>query len=124
LDQQDQMQQRIIEIFSERFDTRLESDGVDLLETGLVDSVKIVELVLEIEQRFGVSLPFEELEIEDFRTVPRLAERIARNTAAGHLTRCDGHPGRVLRSGPQRGRRRVQPPHGGARFELALSRAS
>jgi acyl carrier protein len=55
---------------------------VDLLETGLVDSVKIVELVLEIEQRFGVSLPFEELEIEDFRTVPRLAERIARTTPA------------------------------------------
>jgi acyl carrier protein len=47
-----------------------------------VDSVKIVELVLELEQRFGVSLPFEELEIEDFRTVPRLAERIARTTPA------------------------------------------
>jgi acyl carrier protein len=41
-----------------------------------------VELVLEIEQRFGVSLPFEALEIEDFRTVPRLAERIARTTPA------------------------------------------
>jgi acyl carrier protein len=38
--------------------------------------------VLELEQRFGVSLPFEELEIEDFRTVPRLAERIARTTPA------------------------------------------
>ena len=52
----------------------------DLLETGIVDSVRIVERVLELEQRFGVHLPFEELEIEDFRTVPRLAERIARNT--------------------------------------------
>jgi D-alanine--poly(phosphoribitol) ligase subunit 2 len=78
----DQLQQRIAAIFAERFETRLESDDVDLLETGLVDSVRIVELVLEIEQRFGVSLPFEELEIEDFRTVPRLAERIARTTPA------------------------------------------
>jgi D-alanine--poly(phosphoribitol) ligase subunit 2 len=78
----DELQQRITAIFAERFETRLESDDVDLLETGLVDSVKIVELVLEIEQRFGVSLPFEELEIEDFRTVPRLAERIARTTPA------------------------------------------
>ena len=73
-----QLEQQIAEIFALRFETRLESDDVDLLESGLVDSVKIVELVLEIEQRFHVSLPFEELEIEDFRTVSRLADRIAR----------------------------------------------
>jgi D-alanine--poly(phosphoribitol) ligase subunit 2 len=76
------LEQQITEIFAGRFETRLESDDVDLLETGIVDSVRIVELVLEIEQRFGVSLPFEELEIEDFRTVPRLADRIARTLPA------------------------------------------
>ena len=79
--EQNQLQQQIIEIFSERFDAKLDSE-VDLLETGIVDSVKIVELVLEIEQRFGVSLPFEELEIDDFRTVLRLAERISRTVRA------------------------------------------
>jgi D-alanine--poly(phosphoribitol) ligase subunit 2 len=78
----DKLQQEIMRIFVERFETRIEPSDVDLLEIGLVDSVKIVELVLELEQRFGVSLPFEELEIEDFRTVPRLAERIARTTPA------------------------------------------
>jgi D-alanine--poly(phosphoribitol) ligase subunit 2 len=80
--EENQLQQQIIEIFSERFETQLGSDEVDLLETGIVDSVKIVELVLEIEQRFGVSLPFEELEIDDFRTVLRLAERISRTVRA------------------------------------------
>ena len=58
----------IFEIFVERFDTRLASGEVDLLEARLVDSVKLVDLVLEIE---------------DFRTVSRLAERIARNPAVG-----------------------------------------
>lgn len=82
MDERDRLQQEIATIFVERFDTRLASDDVDLIETGLVDSVKIVELVLELEQRFGVSLPFEDLEIEDFRTVPRLAERIARTAPA------------------------------------------
>jgi D-alanine--poly(phosphoribitol) ligase subunit 2 len=78
----DKLQQQITDIFAERFETKLDSAEVDLLESGIVDSVRIVELVLEIEQRFGVSLPFEALEIEDFRTVPRLAERIARTTPA------------------------------------------
>jgi len=77
-----ELQREITAIFAERFDTKLDSVEVDLLETGLVDSVKIVDLVLELEQRFGVSLSFEDLEIEDFRTVPRLAERIARTTLA------------------------------------------
>ena len=78
----EKLQQEITDIFAERFETKLDSENLDLLETGIVDSVRIVELVLEMEQRFGVSLPFEELEIEDFRTVPRLAERIARTTSA------------------------------------------
>ena len=79
--EQNWLQQQLIEILSERFEAKLDSE-VDLLETGIVDSVKIVELVLEIEQRFGVSLPFEELEIDDFRTVLRLAERISRTVRA------------------------------------------
>ncbi len=78
----DKLQQQIVAIFAERFETKLPSEDIDLLETGLVDSVKIVELVLEIEARFGVSLPFEDLEIEDFRTVPKLAECIARTAPA------------------------------------------
>jgi len=80
LEKLEHLQHQITAIFAERFETKLEPAELDLLETGIVDSVRIVELVLEIEQRFGVNLPFEELEIEDFRTVPRLAERIARNT--------------------------------------------
>lgn len=79
----DALEQQIIDIFRDRFETPLASHEVDLLEAGLVDSVKIVELVLELEQRFGVQLPFEELEIDDFRTVPRLAERIARSAVVG-----------------------------------------
>ncbi|MEN8158454.1 MAG: phosphopantetheine-binding protein [Myxococcota bacterium] len=74
----EKLQRQIIDIFAERFETKLTDVDVDLLDTGLVDSVKIVELVLELEQRFGVSLPFEDLEIEDFRTIAKLAECITR----------------------------------------------
>jgi acyl carrier protein len=78
----EKVRRRILEIFLECFDTRIASADVDLLEGRLVDSLKIVDLVLELEQRFGVSLVFEELEIEDFRTVSRIAERIRQSAAA------------------------------------------
>jgi D-alanine--poly(phosphoribitol) ligase subunit 2 len=72
------LKQAILDIFLECFDTRIESPELDLLEARLVDSLRVVDLVLALEDRFGVSLPFEELEIEDFRTVSRLAERVVR----------------------------------------------
>ena len=84
MDELERLEAGIIQIFASCFDTRLTSAEVDLLEERLVDSVKLVDLVLQIEQRFGVALAFEELEIEDFRTVARLAERIARTPSAGH----------------------------------------
>ena len=83
MEELEKLRSGILDIFVERFDTRLVSAEVDLIEERLVDSVRLVDLVLEIEQRFGVTLAFEELEIEDFRTVTRLAERIARGAPAG-----------------------------------------
>jgi acyl carrier protein len=78
----DKLRRKILEIFLECFDTRIASADVDLLEGRLVDSLKIVDLVLELEQRFGVDLVFEELEIEDFRTVSRIAERVRQTASA------------------------------------------
>ena len=54
------------------------SADIDLFETGLVDSIGLVELVLELEDRFGISLPMDNLEIDDLRTVRRIADLILR----------------------------------------------
>jgi methoxymalonate biosynthesis acyl carrier protein len=67
-------------IFLEKLAITVETADTDLLETGLVDSVTLVELVLTLEERFGVSLPFEDLEIDDFRTLARIAALIERST--------------------------------------------
>jgi acyl carrier protein len=65
-------------IFAERLAIEVESPSVDLLDTGLVDSVTLVELLLVLEEQFGVSLPLEDLEMEDFRSVARIADLVAR----------------------------------------------
>jgi D-alanine--poly(phosphoribitol) ligase subunit 2 len=59
----------------------VESPNQDLLETGLVDSIGLVELILQLEDRFGLSLPMEDLEIDDFRSVNRIAHLITRLSA-------------------------------------------
>ena len=57
------------------------SGDIDLFETGLVDSIGLVELILELENRFGISLPMENLEFDDLRTVHRIADLIVRYAA-------------------------------------------
>jgi D-alanine--poly(phosphoribitol) ligase subunit 2 len=54
------------------------SADVDLFDTGLVDSIGLVELILELEDRFGISLPMDNLEIDDLRTVRRIADLVLR----------------------------------------------
>jgi D-alanine--poly(phosphoribitol) ligase subunit 2 len=56
----------------------VESPDVDLLETGLIDSIGLVELILQLEDRFAVSLPMDALEIDDFRSINRIADLITR----------------------------------------------
>lgn len=43
--------------------------GYWYLDEGLVDSMGLVELVLEIEQRFGVRFEPEDMQATEFRTV-------------------------------------------------------
>jgi D-alanine--poly(phosphoribitol) ligase subunit 2 len=56
----------------------VDSPDVDLLETGLIDSIGLVELILQLEDRFGVSLPMDALEIDDFRSINKIADLITR----------------------------------------------
>ncbi len=56
----------------------VDSPNVDLIESGLVDSVGLVELILQLEERFEVSLPMDALEIDDFRSLQSIADMITR----------------------------------------------
>jgi D-alanine--poly(phosphoribitol) ligase subunit 2 len=60
----------------------VDSPDVDLLETGLIDSIGLVELILQLEDRFGISLPMDTLEIDDFRSIATIANLIGRLSTA------------------------------------------
>ncbi|MGH7529185.1 MAG: acyl carrier protein [Gemmatimonadales bacterium] len=46
----------------------------DLLDTGLVDSLSFVEFLAQLEQNFGVQVSLDDLEIDRFRTISRIAD--------------------------------------------------
>jgi D-alanine--poly(phosphoribitol) ligase subunit 2 len=56
----------------------VESPDTNLLESGLVDSIGLVELILRLEDRFGIALPMESLELDDLRSMNTIADLIIR----------------------------------------------
>ncbi len=54
------------------------SDEDDLLEAGL-DSMGIMRLVLFIEEKFGITLPDEEIEPDNIQSISRISQWIERN---------------------------------------------
>ena len=59
------------EILFGQYDEELEPD-TNLLLTGLVDSLGIMRLVLHLEGELGVSIPPEDIVIENFLTVAHM----------------------------------------------------
>jgi acyl carrier protein len=48
-----------------------------LFETGILDSLRFVELLAVLEETFGVTVAVEELEIDNFRNLSRIADFLA-----------------------------------------------
>ena len=51
-------------------------DDADLIETGVLDSLALVELIFQIERVWGVSIELDELTIDAFRSVRGIAALI------------------------------------------------
>jgi len=50
------------------------------MESGLLDSLTLVELMSSLEEQFGISISFDEVEIDNFRSARRIAEFVNRRT--------------------------------------------
>ena len=71
------LQSRLLKFFLERVHIEIPSADTDLLETGALDSLAFVDLLLYMEQEFGVKVSFDELELDNFRSVKKIAEFMA-----------------------------------------------
>ena len=69
-------------LFRERLNIDVPSVEADLIESGLLDSLRLVELLLEIEAGLGHRIPIEEIDLDDLRSVARIARLIEARAAA------------------------------------------
>ncbi len=71
-------------LFLDQLSIEVPGPDTDLIETGMIDSMKLVELLVQIEQQFGLRIELEQIEIDDLRSVRGIARMIG-NAAPGSL---------------------------------------
>lgn len=76
--------ERLRALLLEHLHVDVPSPDVDLLESGVLDSLQLVNLLLLVEQHFGRRIPIEAIDLDDLRSLGRLAR----------LLRADGDAGR------------------------------
>jgi methoxymalonate biosynthesis acyl carrier protein len=83
------IQGRLSLLFSEAMQVEVPSVDTDLFESGLLDSQKFVELLLQIEQNFNTHIDVEDFEIENFRCIEKIAALILQQTNGNVTQRSD-----------------------------------
>ena len=76
------LEARVVRLFADRLQIELPAADVDLFAAGIVDSLMFVKLIASLEEHFSIRVSFEELEIDDFRTLRQIASFVAAKQAA------------------------------------------
>ncbi len=79
---------QLIALLRDELHIDVASPDTDLLESGLLDSLHLVLLLLQIEQRMGVRIALGDVELDDLRSVHRIARVIAARAAADQAGGC------------------------------------
>ena len=72
----DETAERLRDILARTLDTDVPDPETDLVQSGLLDSLALVELLVAVEQEFSITFAPDELEIERFRSLRALGELV------------------------------------------------
>lgn len=73
---------RLNRLFLDKLNVKVPSPDTDLLESGLLDSMQIVELLLHIEHQFGLRIELERVDFDDLRSLAEIARLIGASEPA------------------------------------------
>ena len=72
----DRYRAEIESILRDRLRVVVTDPGADLLDSGLLDSLGLIDLLVAIETRFGIAIDLGDLDLEDIRTVSAIADLV------------------------------------------------
>jgi len=74
MSERDAIERQITKLFLDSLHLEVPSPETDLLATGALDSMGFVELLVRLEERFGIAISLDTVEIDNFRSIRAIAE--------------------------------------------------
>ena len=78
----DPLQAELTALFTKGLGVEVPSPDTDLLATGRLDSVAFVELLVQLEKRFGLRVELDDVDVDQFRSLAAIAAFIAERRGA------------------------------------------
>jgi acyl carrier protein len=88
----DTILERLGALFVESLHIEAPPPETDLFETGTIDSLQLVELLLQIERCFGVRIALESIDLDNLRTLGRMARLVAAQHSSSDLPKDEPQP--------------------------------
>ena len=74
------LRERIAGVFTTALHLEVPAFDTDLFDSGVLDSLAFVELLLQLEREFGVTTAVDDLEVENFRSIVTIADFVQART--------------------------------------------
>jgi acyl carrier protein len=77
MDSETHLSQQLTQLFATNLNLAVASPELDLIATGLLDSLTFVDLLVQLEHEFGVQIDLDNLKVDNFRSIASIAAFIA-----------------------------------------------
>ncbi len=77
--------EQIMRLLADRVHIEAPSVDTDLMDSGLLDSLTLVELMSSLEEEFGIAISFDEIELDNFRSVARITDFVRERSGVMEL---------------------------------------
>ena len=74
----------ILELIRDRLNIDVADVDVDMIETGVLDSIALVTLITAIEEALSCELPLDDFDIENFRSARRITQYLENSVVRGN----------------------------------------
>ncbi len=81
---------QISALLAKQFHLEVPSPETDLIDTGYLDSLMFVEFLAQLEVEFGIQVSHDDLELDRFRTILRIADFVAAKDGRGEVSSTRG----------------------------------
>lgn len=79
------IQENIKEILVNRMQVQVPAYNTELMGSGLLDSMSLIEMITALEETYNITIPFEDLELDNFRSINTIVNFVLTRTAVAEV---------------------------------------